>query len=92
MKGNLKGLPIVAAALWVLSLLVVSMGFGSGWKVFLRAAKYAAKWGKFLWYVFSTSGGARMQEALMSLFSNGQKQALVLGRMREHGFAVLFPC
>lgn len=81
MKGNLKGLPIVAVA-FEFKFIGGSMGSVVGEK-FLRAAKYALN-EEIPLICFSTSGGARMQEALMSLFQMSKTSA-VLERMREHG-------
>ncbi len=81
MKGNLKGLPIVAVA-FEFKFIGGSMGSVVGEK-FLRAAKYALA-EEIPLVCFSTSGGARMQEALMSLFQMAKTSA-VLERMREHG-------
>jgi len=80
-KGNLKELPIVAAA-FEFKFIGGSMGSVVGEK-FLRAAKYALS-EEIPLVCFSTSGGARMQEALMSLFQMSKTSA-VLERMREHG-------
>jgi acetyl-CoA carboxylase carboxyl transferase subunit beta len=59
-----------------------SMGSVVGEK-FLRAAKYALSENVPM-ICFSTSGGARMQEALMSLFQMSKTSA-ALERMREQG-------
>ncbi len=81
MKGNLKELPIVTVA-FEFKFIGGSMGSVVGEK-FLRAAKYALS-EEIPLVCFSTSGGARMQEALMSLFQMSKTSA-VLERMREHG-------
>ncbi|MFK7816973.1 MAG: acetyl-CoA carboxylase, carboxyltransferase subunit beta [Gammaproteobacteria bacterium] len=81
MKGDLKNLPIVAVA-FEFKFIGGSMGSVVGEK-FLRAAKYALSEGVPM-VCFSTSGGARMQEALMSLFQMSKTSA-VLERMREQG-------
>lgn len=81
MKGNLKDLPIVAVA-FEFKFIGGSMGSVVGEK-FLRAAKYALSEGVPM-VCFSTSGGARMQEALMSLFQMSKTSA-ALERMREQG-------
>ncbi|QMU61335.1 MAG: acetyl-CoA carboxylase carboxyltransferase subunit beta [Gammaproteobacteria bacterium] len=81
MKGYLKELPIVAVA-FEFKFIGGSMGSVVGEK-FLRAAKYALS-EEIPLICFSTSGGARMQEALMSLFQMSKTSA-VLERMREHG-------
>jgi len=81
MKGNLKKLPIVAVA-FEFKFIGGSMGSVVGEK-FLRAAKYALS-EQIPLICFSTSGGARMQEALMSLFQMSKTSA-ALERMREQG-------
>lgn len=81
MKGDLKNLSIVAVA-FEFKFIGGSMGSVVGEK-FLRAAKYALSEGVPM-VCFSTSGGARMQEALMSLFQMSKTSA-VLERMREQG-------
>jgi acetyl-CoA carboxylase carboxyl transferase subunit beta len=80
-KGSIKGLPIVAAA-FDFNYMAGTMGSVVGEK-FLRAAKTALS-EEIPMICFSTSGGARMQEALMSLFQMS-KTAAILERMREHG-------
>ncbi|MEM7400560.1 MAG: acetyl-CoA carboxylase, carboxyltransferase subunit beta [Pseudomonadota bacterium] len=81
MKGELKGLSVVAVA-FEFKFIGGSMGSVVGEK-FLRAAKYALS-EKIPLICFSTSGGARMQEALMSLFQMSKTSA-ALERMREQG-------
>jgi acetyl-CoA carboxylase carboxyl transferase subunit beta len=81
MKGNLKKLPIVAVA-FEFKFIGGSMGSVVGEK-FLRAAKYTLS-EQIPLICFSTSGGARMQEALTSLFQMSKTSA-VLERMREQG-------
>ncbi len=81
MKGELKKLSIVAVA-FEFKFIGGSMGSVVGEK-FLRAAKYALSDGVPL-VCFSTSGGARMQEALTSLFQMSKTSA-ALERMREQG-------
>ena len=81
MKGTLKELPVVTVA-FEFKFIGGSMGSVVGEK-FLRAAKYALS-EEIPLVCFSTSGGARMQEALMSLFQMSKTSA-VLERMREHG-------
>lgn len=81
MKGELKALPIVAVA-FEFKFIGGSMGSVVGEK-FLRAAKYAIS-EQIPLICFSTSGGARMQEALTSLFQMSKTSA-VLERMREQG-------
>ena len=78
-KGNLKKLPIVAVA-FEFKFIGGSMGSVVGEK-FLRAAKYALS-EQIPMVCFSTSGGARMQEALTSLFQMSKTSA-VLERLRE---------
>ncbi len=81
MKGNLKDLPIIAVA-FEFKFIGGSMGSVVGEK-FLRAAKYALSENVPM-VCFSTSGGARMQEALMSLFQMSKTSA-ALERMRKQG-------
>jgi acetyl-CoA carboxylase carboxyl transferase subunit beta len=81
MKGNLHELPVVAVA-FEFKFIGGSMGSVVGEK-FLRAAKYALSENVPM-ICFSTSGGARMQEALMSLFQMSKTSA-ALERMREQG-------
>ena len=78
-KGTLYGLPIVTAA-FEFKFIGGSMGSVVGEK-FLRAAQYALS-EEIPMICFSTSGGARMQEALMSLFQMSKTSA-VLAHMRE---------
>ncbi len=80
-KGNVKGMPLVTVA-FEFRFIGGSMGSVVGEK-FLRAAKYALA-EEIPLVCFSTSGGARMQEALTSLFQMAKTSA-VLERMREHG-------
>ena len=79
MKGCLKKLPVVAAA-FEFSFIGGSMGSVVGER-FLRGAQRALQDSVPL-VCFSTSGGARMQEALMSLFQMAKTSA-VLDRMRS---------
>ena len=81
MKGTLKKMPIITAA-FEFKFIGGSMGSVVGEK-FLRAAKYALS-EEVPMICFSTSGGARMQEALMSLFQMSKTSA-VLAHMREKG-------
>jgi len=81
MKGTLKELPVVCVA-FEFKFIGGSMGSVVGEK-FLRAAKYALA-EEIPLICFSTSGGARMQEALTSLFQMSKTSA-VLERMRLHG-------
>lgn len=80
-KGTIKSLPVVAGS-FDFNYMAGTMGSVVGEK-FLRAAKVALS-EEVPMICFSTSGGARMQEALMSLFQMS-KTGAVLGRMREHG-------
>ena len=80
-KGNLKSLPVIAAA-FDFNYMAGTMGSVVGEK-FLRAAKVSLS-EEVPMVCFSTSGGARMQEALMSLFQMS-KTGAVLERMRERG-------
>ena len=79
MKGCLKELPVVAAA-FEFSFIGGSMGSVVGER-FLRGAQRALQ-DSIPLVCFSTSGGARMQEALMSLFQMAKTSA-VLDRMRS---------
>ncbi|MYB88986.1 MAG: acetyl-CoA carboxylase, carboxyltransferase subunit beta, partial [Proteobacteria bacterium] len=79
MKGCLKELPVVAAA-FEFRFIGGSMGSVVGER-FLRGAQRALQ-DSIPLICFSTSGGARMQEALMSLFQMAKTSA-VLERMRE---------
>ena len=79
MKGCLKELPVVAAA-FEFRFIGGSMGSVVGER-FLRGAQRALQ-DSIPLVCFSTSGGARMQEALMSLFQMAKTSA-VLERMRE---------
>ena len=78
MKGRLKRLPVVAAA-FEFNFIGGSMGSVVGER-FLQAARLALG-DEIPLVCFSTSGGARMQEALMSLFQMAKTSA-VLARMR----------
>lgn len=80
-KGTIKTLPVVATS-FDFNFMAGTMGSVVGEK-FLRAAKVALS-EEVPMICFSTSGGARMQEALMSLFQM-TKTAAVLERMREQG-------
>ncbi len=80
-KGELKKLPIIAAA-FDFNFIGGSMGSVVGER-FLQGAEYALR-DQIPLVCFSTSGGARMQEALMSLFQMAKTSA-VLARMRETG-------
>lgn len=72
MKGELKGLPVVAAA-FEFSFMGGSMGSVVGER-FVRAAATAEEAGIPL-ICFSASGGARMQEALISLMQMAKTSA-----------------
>ena len=84
-KGQLKKLPLVAAA-FEFGFIGGSMGSVVGER-FLLAAKQALS-DEIPLVCFSTSGGARMQEALTSLFQMAKTSA-VLGRMQEQGMAFI---
>ena len=79
MKGGLKKLPVVAVA-FEFSFIGGSMGSVVGER-FFQAARRSLEDAVPL-VCFSTSGGARMQEALMSLFQMAKTSA-VLDRMRS---------
>ncbi len=80
-KGELKGLPIVACS-FEFDFMAGSMASVVGEK-FVRAATRCIKDGIPL-VCFSTSGGARMQEALISLFQMAKTSA-ALARMSDKG-------
>jgi acetyl-CoA carboxylase carboxyl transferase subunit beta len=80
-KGELKGLPIVACS-FEFNFMAGSMASVVGEK-FVRAATRCIKEGIPL-VCFSTSGGARMQEALISLFQMAKTSA-ALARMSDKG-------
>jgi len=79
MSGSLKDMPVVAVA-FEFDFHGGSMGYAVGEK-FARAAKQALEDGVPL-VCFSASGGARMQEALISLMQMAKTSA-VLERMRQ---------
>jgi len=81
MKGSTLGIPVVACA-FEFNFLGGSMGQVVGEK-FVRAANLARQEGIAL-VCFSASGGARMQEAILSLMQMA-KTAAVLERMKEEG-------
>ena len=81
LKGDLKDLPIIAAA-FEFSFIGGSMGSVVGQRFLLAAEKALSE--KIPLVCFSTSGGARMQEALVSLFQMAKTSA-ALERMREQG-------
>jgi len=86
--GSLLGRPIVACA-FEFSFMGGSMGSVVGER-FARAARHAAENGMPL-ISFSASGGARMQEALFSLFQMAKTSAALaqLGRARVPYISVL---
>ena len=81
MRGELEGLPVVAVA-FEFSFMGGSMGTVVGER-FVRAANIALKENIPL-VCFSASGGARMQEALFSLFQMAKTSA-VLEKLRLQG-------
>ena len=80
MKGELKGLPIIASA-FVFDYMGGSMGSVVGEK-FVRAINHSIEDSRPL-VCFTASGGARMQEALFSLFQMAKTSA-ALYRLAEH--------
>ena len=81
MKGTINGLPVVAVA-FEFNFLGGSMGAVVGER-FVRAAKVAMDQG-IPFVCFSASGGARMQEALISLLQMAKTSA-ALEKMRNMG-------
>ena len=81
MSGSVKGVPVVAVA-FEFAFHGGSMGYAVGEK-FTRAAKLALAENKPL-VCFSATGGARMQEALISLMQMAKTSA-ILERMRIAG-------
>jgi acetyl-CoA carboxylase carboxyl transferase subunit beta len=81
MRGDMKGMPIVAVA-FDFRFMGGSMGSVVGER-FVQAANISIK-EKIPMVCFSASGGARMQEALISLFQMAKTSA-VLERMRLLG-------
>ena len=81
MRGQLQGMPIVAAA-FEFSFMGGSMGSIVGER-FVRAANVALEQ-RIPFVCFSASGGARMQEALISLMQMAKTSA-ALARLREEG-------
>ncbi|MDC3264101.1 MAG: acetyl-CoA carboxylase, carboxyltransferase subunit beta [Porticoccaceae bacterium] len=81
MSGTVKGIPVVAVA-FEFAFHGGSMGYAVGEK-FTRAAKLALAENKPL-ICFSATGGARMQEALISLMQMAKTSA-ILERMRLAG-------
>lgn len=80
-RGRLKGQPLVAAA-FDFQFMGGSMGSVVGER-FVRGALCALE-NKIPYVVFSASGGARMQESLLSLFQMAKTSA-VLARMADAG-------
>ncbi|OLS62212.1 acetyl-CoA carboxylase, carboxyltransferase subunit beta [Pseudomonas putida] len=81
MSGTLMGMPIVVSA-FEFSFMGGSMGAVVGER-FVRAANYALE-NRCPMVCFSASGGARMQEALISLMQMAKTSA-ALARLREEG-------
>ena len=79
MQGKLKGMPIVAAA-FEFNFMGGSMGSVVGERFLLGVKKSIAE--SIPYVCFSTSGGARMQEALMSLMQMAKTSA-ALTRLSE---------
>jgi acetyl-CoA carboxylase carboxyl transferase subunit beta len=80
-KGELKGMPVVVCV-FEFAFHGGSMGYVVGEK-FTRAAQLALD-EKIPLICFSATGGARMQEALISLMQMAKTSA-ILERMKEHG-------
>lgn len=80
-KGQLKELSIIAAA-FEFSFIGGSMGSVVGERFLLAGQRALADETPLI--CFSTSGGARMQEALMSLFQMAKTSA-VLAKMKDRG-------
>jgi len=81
MKGTLRGLPVVVAA-FEFHFIGGSMSAGVGER-FIKGVEIALA-EKIPFICFSTSGGARMQEGLFSLFQMA-KTAAALGRLSKAG-------
>jgi acetyl-CoA carboxylase carboxyl transferase subunit beta len=81
MRGSLKLMPVVATA-FEFNFHGGSMGYAVGEK-FTRAANLALEQ-KIPFICFSASGGARMQEALISLMQMAKTSA-VLERLKQNG-------
>ena len=81
MQGDLKGMPVVAAA-FEFAFHGGSMGYAVGEK-FTRAAKVALE-ENCPFICFSATGGARMQEALISLMQMAKTSA-ILERLKAAG-------
>ncbi len=79
--GQLKGIPVVAAA-FDFNFLGGSMGYAVGER-FTQGARHALEQ-KMPFIVFSATGGARMQEALISLMQMA-KTASMIERMKVAG-------
>lgn len=80
-KGNLLGLPVVAVA-FDFNFIGGSMSSAVGERFVIAA--HAAMAEKLPFVVFATSGGARMQEGLFSLFQMAKTSA-ALARLSEQG-------
>ncbi|MGB0669385.1 MAG: acetyl-CoA carboxylase carboxyltransferase subunit beta, partial [Porticoccaceae bacterium] len=83
MSGSLKGIPVVSCA-FEFAFHGGSMGYAVGEK-FTRAANLALEENR-PFICFSATGGARMQEALISLMQMAKTSA-VLERLRAAGFS-----
>lgn len=81
MRGNLKGMPVVAAA-FEFAFHGGSMGYVVGER-FSRAAKIALE-ERIPFICFSATGGARMQEALISLMQMAKTSAII-ERLKQAG-------
>lgn len=81
MQGTLRDLPLVAAA-FEFRFMGGSMGSAVGQK-FVEGVNYALK-NRWPFICFSTSGGARMQESLVSLYQMAKTSA-VIQKMKEEG-------
>ena len=81
MKGTLKGMPVVASA-FEFAFHGGSMGYVVGER-FTRAAQVALE-ERRPYICFSATGGARMQEALISLMQMAKTSA-VIERMKQEG-------
>jgi acetyl-CoA carboxylase carboxyl transferase subunit beta len=81
LAGHLHGRPVVAAA-FSFEFMAGSMGSVVGER-FIRGVHHCLEWNLPL-IVFSASGGARMQESLLSLFQMAKTSA-ALARLAEKG-------
>lgn len=81
MRGNLKGMPVVAAA-FEFAFHGGSMGYVVGER-FSRAARIALE-ERLPFICFSATGGARMQEALISLMQMAKTSAII-ERLKQAG-------